>query len=85
MTGATSRGTSSAADWRARLPSFSRTSIPVTVSMPAEEEDEVGGRPERHVLPEDPVPEVVEGQRGQAEGHADHQQHRADRHPPAVA
>ncbi len=51
----------------------------------AAEEHEVGGRPQRHVLPEDPVPDVVEGQRGQAERRAEDHQRAADRHPPATA
>ena len=40
----------------------------------------MGGRPQRHVLAEDPVPDVVERQRRQAERRADDQQHAADRH-----
>ena len=45
----------------------------------------MGGRPQRHVLPEDPVPDVVERQGGEAERRAEDHQRAAHRHPPAAA
>jgi hypothetical protein len=47
----------------------------------AAEEQQVGGAPERHVLPEQPVPDVVHGERQQRHGAADEDHHRPERHP----
>jgi hypothetical protein len=44
----------------------------------------VGGRPQRHVLAEDPVPDVVERKGGEAEGRAAEEQQGAEGHAPAA-
>ena len=70
---------------REATPSATRTAIAITDIVAAAEQHEVGRRPQGHVLAEDPVPDVVERQRQEAEAGAAEQQHAADRHVPALA